>query len=71
MRPTGRHYFLQPISSVVTDYQLPVNFSGQLKAFLTGSGEWSVPVEMAWSFNSQMLAVTYQGGGLVVLGMNA
>ena len=56
---------------LVTTYQLPADFSSQFNAFLSGHGDWSVPVDLAWSLNSQVLAVTYQGGGLVVLDTNA
>ena len=54
---------------LITTYQLPVSFVSQVEAFLTEPGSWSVPVGLAWSLDSRMLAATYQGGGLIVLGI--
>lgn len=52
-------------------YKLPVSFKQTSGSSPTGLGTWSpeTPAGLAWSPDGKMLAVTYQGGGLVMLGM--
>ena len=57
---------------VERSYKLPTDFSGLIIKYLTGPNETSVQYNnlagLAWSPDGKMLAATYQGGGLVVLG---